>query len=369
MGPGEWGRADGAGRMGPGCLKVGPTLTVAPDLCGRDVPKYPWSAIPAARSSAPVLKIRLYVILSLLVFCAAMGPLAIIVTVSRGSAPLVATSTGYTDASGFAATIANDYLAVRPTSLPVAKGLDPTFSVPAPAADEQPVLPLPVLTVTPIGVRSGSVTDQLFEIHQFAVETAPLSDTPSLDATGAPVAAATPLYVLDVTIIFDDRGLPVLGATPSLAPWPQATSQPPPLDYTSVPNQVPISKLVQSRINDWAKAWATGNSSELKALTGDPSPSSNYEGLGNFTVASLPKVISSTARQNSDLDVRISVVLQRDGAQGFAAGNEYDLLIGNPISGNPTIQAWGPPGSAIQLVPYSNAINRRFATSSQETQP
>jgi len=290
-----------------------------------------WSAVPAARSSAPLLQVKLWLVLGLLAVLVIMGPLAMVIALTN-KAPAPATPPavppGPTYTSALAQVAAVEYLTGIPYTIPLATGIDPNHG----AANNSAGNPIS-LGATGL-VFAGNVTNQIggvsFQIDHFLF------------------TQNSNLYHLDVTMINTPSG-GVLGAQPALFPADNAPSNStPPLNYAQSPNAVSPPANLQTQVNTWATAYATDNSTELAQLANHPG---NYIGLGGYSVVGTPQIIS-TITYGSDYIVRVSVLLSSLSAQGYQAQTEFDLLV-YPGSGLPLIVAWGPPG-ALPLIPYSN---------------
>lgn len=292
-----------------------------------------WSAVPAARSSAPLLKVKLWLVLGLLAFLVVLSPLAMIVALTNKPAATptpVATAPGPTFTSALAQVAALEFLSGQPYTIPVASGVDTSHG----AATNPGGTPISLGATNVIfaGTTPGSLAGTSYEIEHFVY------------------SANSKLYHLDVTMIDTDKG-GVLGAQPSLFPANMApTGSVPALNYTNASNTVAAPPNLQSQVNDWATAYAANDSATLAQLANHPG---TYAGLGGYTVSGTPTVVSVTS-DGSNYIVRVSLLLSSTSAQGYQTETEYDLLV-YPGAGLPNIVAWGPPGER-PLTPYENLV-------------
>jgi hypothetical protein len=279
-----------------------------------------------------VLKIKLWTVLGVLMFAAALGPLSFFLVASH-SEDAVTTDISSDEAAAFATQVARDYLAAQPTDLPVAKEVDPQMGIPSDGTAQ----PIDVLAVTPAGssVHTSGNPPSTFKVHDFIV-TAKDGDK-------------TVYYKLSVTTATSPGGRPVLAANPSLAPWRQGGSNSvsgPSLGEDAKQTNT-LAKAVSARIDEWAEAYATGNNDLFRGITGgDPA---DYSSLGGFTVKDLQVVSSAPGPTDDSQLVRVRLVLTQDSAKKFEAASEFDLLITGASTQDPKIVAWGPPGTGPDL--------------------
>lgn len=312
------------------------------------VDKHPWSAIPAARSSAPVLTIRLWVVIGLVLLAAAMGPLSLVVQAAHAAsvAPPPA-STGSGPSQGLAQLVALDFVNGIPTSVPTAKNVDPTFGI---NTAQQPT-PLPHGPLVPMGTVStvDTTSKQPYQISSFGFE------------------SSGQVWKVAVTMLQTPSG-PVLGAEPSLLPVDLSAAQYQQENFhTSAGFQegAPPNSAIQAHVNQWAQAFASNNGATLAQLTGDPS-AQTFRGLGGFTLAQAPQILSyvpvaasgvpvvNGVTPTSPMYLRVQLALTSTHAKQYTVTNEYDVLVTGSNTAQPQIVAWGPPGSA-PLTPFSNA--------------
>jgi hypothetical protein len=292
----------------------------------------PWTAIPAQRSSAAVLKVKLWLVLGVLALGFVMGPIALVIALSHRGGPAASSppSTVGSTASALAQIAASEYIAGQPYTIPVAAGMNPDHGAP------QGSQPLPNATLTYAGASPHAPLDGIqFSIQKFLV------------------TSGSSIYRLDLLMESTPQG-PVLGAQPGLLPYvpaPSGTDQR--LDFSNDPGALQATPSnLQEQINRWATAYASGDSQTLALLANHPG---NYSALSGFTVASQPRILSVVQTSGGNLIVRISLLLSPNNAHGFQSTTELDLLV-RTGSGIPEIVAWGPPGDE-PLAPYSNVVS------------
>lgn len=300
--------------------------------------KHPWTAVPATRSSAPVLKIKLYALAGAIGLMCALSLISFLGFIgSRGAGVATATDDAVlSDERAFAEQVARDMLSGRPTTLAVAAGVDSSFGFSNSDAGVAPAA-IGFRDLVWSGTRSNVVNERAYRIHSFSVRTG--------DQT----------LVLDVTTMRSSEGFPVLVAQPSLAPAVVPKVIPPLLDFAEDANVIDSTPtLVRDVVALWAAAYATNNAGELHRLANDPN-ANGYVGLGGFGVVGEPSYgVAVQAVNAPTMNVRVRVVFRSTGANQYQVSNDFDLLIGDWETALPKVVAWGPPGSAIALTPYSN---------------
>jgi hypothetical protein len=315
-----------------------------------------WTAVPAARSRAGSLKVKLFVVLGLAGLAALAGPATAVFVLTR-PAPAPVVIGGNATADGYARTVAEDYLNARPTSVPVADNVDASFGRTATAKDRKP-LPYDGLTLvasqaTPADPKTKSPE---YNISKF------LFEVTAEDGTRKAMK-------IDVTMLVTADG-PVLAAEPTLRAADLTADKYQPLDYQEVASykEGSPSAAVSDLVAEWAKAFATGDSHRLGELVRDPD-GGTYQGLGGFTSSRTPEIRSYVVespvnvqtvhgvKPHNPIYVRARVWFQSTGAEKFESSADYDLLIFDAKSDSPYVVAWGAPGSA-PLTPFTENSNR-----------
>lgn len=318
------------------------------------------TAVPAQRSSLPVLKIRRRVILGLCAGSAAVGLFSGIAWLTAPEYQPAMVAARDEAAVSLATIVANDYVLGKDTSVPVADGIDPLFSRATAGAFTDP-------EVTFAGssqVRLGDTAAMTLERSEFHV-TVRQGET-------------SKVYELSIAMAQTSRGW-ILASSPSIAPATLAPAVKLP-QYgelfagggdSSDLNALPSGAKVTEQVNRWAQAYAAGGVGDpnLFALTQDNDASHSYDGLGGWTVQNVT-VLSFTQGSNSAesakrfgdrwLTVRVALVLAPPAANGPTLKTEYDLLLQPEMNpANPPVTAWGPAGvgPTSALVNYANNTN------------
>jgi hypothetical protein len=309
-----------------------------------------WSALPATRSSAPILKTRLYTVIGAVGVCAALGPLSLVLNLAQGDPPPAAVSVN-TTADGYARTVAEDFLSARPTSVPVATDIDATFGLPNNVTQRKP-LTYSGLTLVASDSHAATTVNPAYTVSKF------LFQLVAADGTAKAMK-------LDVTMLATADG-PVLAAQPTLRAADLTSAGYDPLDFNRASTFVSgsPSPAVGTVIDAWAKAMAEGDDARLTELTRDPA-GGKYSGLSGFTLAKSPQILSYVSESATAVSsvkgvnpedptyVRVRIWLQADSADGYVVSSDYDVLIFATKSSAPYPVAWGAPGTDPE--PFSNS--------------
>lgn len=282
-----------------------------------------WTAIPAQRSSAATLKVKVYTILGLLIACALAGVLSCLawLTSAGGGAASAPVAVGNSAAAGpFAASAAASFLAGIPYSVPVAGDVqEPVGNGPLPGG------------AAPVWVSATALSDaegRRYEIHSFAVP-------------------GNPPRRLSVTVELTASG-PVLVAAPSLQPLLVGNGEQNP-SFGKISLQA--SNAVGRLVSQWATAYASDDRQGLFDLTGDRQ-SRSYYGIGGMTASEATILAVEPAASGGGAVVRVRFNL----ASGkFNTPVAYDLLVSDWNTASPRVQAWGASGTGAYLQPFQNA--------------
>lgn len=293
-----------------------------------------WTAIPAARSSAPLLKIRIYAILGVLAFAALGGLFAGITTLTASAPPPPPDVPPVPQATAQAAIAAREYVLGQDLTVPVAngiskKGLD--GGAPLGSVNE----------IAWSGFTLSTDGGRTVEIHRFLVSGELLWE----------LTLTMELVTLTTEI---DGPSPILAAAPSLAPVPFPEEPPQKFDWQEFP-QIPVTEQLTRSATVWAQAYMSDNRAELLAITGDPS-ARVYAGLGDFT-ADETRVVSATGRVDIPELAVVRVEIVATSTNGWTGKQEYDLLVRDIRGGSPLVVAWGPAGTGGALVEFQNALS------------
>jgi hypothetical protein len=291
-----------------------------------------WTQIPAARSSAPVLKIRVYAVLGALVVAALCGVFATVAWLANN--PDIPDPVPQPQALAEAAVAADAFLTGQATTLAVAEGVDRRFG----SGDTAVALP-GATRAHWASFTVGEVAGRTYEVHRFVV-------------------AGSPPRQLWVTVELTTSG-PILAASPAVGPLPVAPDGRPALDWRELPTETRVTDDLRRVAGEWAAAYAADDRDRLRSLTGDLE-ARTYAGLGGFTVESATVVSTVELGDSGDWVARVRVVLvgapPGEGLEGFRGVVEFDLRVADPATGNPKVVAWGPAGSGPTLVRFANAF-------------
>jgi hypothetical protein len=312
-----------------------------------------WSALPAARSKAPVLQIRLYVVLGLLLISAAAGIVSTIAWMNVKPA----TATPQPDTATASATVATDFLLGQPTPIPVAPPatstngaqwtLDPTLGVTTPVA---------------LGTRElYSLTLDKSGSHGYGYTITTYGSAPNVTYVETDYYVAVTNYgTFDVAVpMYITPAGPELAALPTLLPYtPQASGTLNGLDYHTEPGYETAPAAVATAAQTWAQDYV-GNSSALGTEVANPSGDTDYAGLSGFTLISATPIgaVPGTGTDAPYIYLRERLVISPASAKGVTLSMDFDLMLTTPTSGNVyNVVAWGPAGSANSLVPYQTNL-------------
>jgi hypothetical protein len=301
----------------------GPTLT--------EMNRPSWTAIPAARSSLPVLRLRLIAVLGSLLLAALAGLFSAIAWLTA-EPPTVDFSAVRPRAEAQATAIAAAWVDGRPTELAVADGVSNTF-----AASQGGGLNLEVLSMSHSGWRRDTVSGRLVETHSFVVET------------------GSGMYRLAVPFVFEGNA-PVLAAYPSLLPYVPPTGSVDPLEYSNAESRVrDVPTPVRDRIREWTVAYGEDNGRALRDIADDRSARpEQYRGLGGMTSVSEPEVRVAVSTTKG-LVLRVRLAYLTTGAPGPIT-MDFDLLVTGEGTQAPRVVAWGPAGTGPSLERYQNRL-------------
>ena len=313
--------------------------------------KREWTAIPAQRSSLPVLKIKLYGVIGVLLAAALLGPLTLFLNVAgKSDIPLREVP----DFSNVAAakTILVDWLSAKSSEVTVA-GEVSSFDR---FNNNDESEPLNYREIDYLGERLlGTTFSTPHEIHSFLV-------TPEKGSR----------FIVDITLWVTEGG-PVLATSPSIRPYAVSEDVIDSLDYIgevgTAQDGISDERFLEL-VGKWAEGFLLGGTEGSEILSGvvnDGTLNGVYTGLtGDFELVDSPEILSwvpDTAENllyNTEINfgtevgyARVRLLLSSKSAKRWITSVEYDLLVTNLGESNPRIVAWGPGGSA-PLQPFSN---------------
>jgi hypothetical protein len=292
-----------------------------------------WSSVPAARSSLPILRIRLWLVLGTLLLTASIGLFSALAWI-LDEPPTVDFSDARPLAEGHALAIADAWLNGRATSLPVAEGVDPQFNESASGG-----LYVTIKSISPLRWTRSLVTGRTLETQYILVD--------GLEGD----------FVVALPFVFTSSGadrVPVLAAYPTLLP-PDPSLPAEALEYQDVEllSDDPAPSEVQTRLEQWGKAYAANDGATLRDLADDTGAlAEQYQGLGNMTLVGPPSV-RAVVTTSKGLVLRVRFALLPDGAPSGLT-MDLDVLVTEQNSTKPRIVAWGPPGSGPALRVFQN---------------
>lgn len=301
----------------------------------------PLTAVPAQRSSSTVLRMKVYAVLGVAVLLVATSLFATVAWIAF--TPEVPQAGELVPrGQAVAEIVARDFLAGRRTDVPVADEIDPTFGqLSFGQVDPATRKGIPVTSLSQLDFERQSLTSsrgtQVYEIHTFLV------------------SSQGRLLQLDVTVLLTPDGA-VLAAQPALQPYSGPQQDYAPLDYSQLvgSNGPQASQAVVEQVARWARAYATGDSAELRAVAGDQVTRGSYPGLGGFNLGGDVRVVTVVpGSAPNQLVLRVRLLLVSDSAQEVQVSTDYDLLVSDASSSLPKVVAWGPAGAPV-LEPYMN---------------
>lgn len=302
------------------------------------------TAVPAKRSNAAVLKVRLFLILGLGILVVLTGAASTLAWITN-KPPVIDFTASEAKARGSAEEVATAWLNGRQIPVGLAANITGT-KLSGGGSSEDAAKKLDYTSISWDSFTNDTLGDgTTIELHRFIVVAPPL---PSDTGDVTPVT-----YALTVTMVLTN-GEPVLGAAPSLEAYVPAGSSYL-FDYSTLADRVEVSSQVSGIVDQWATAFATNDSAQLGLIVADPAKGV-YDGIAGFT-AGKPTIVYALSNGGDNLIVRARVSLVS--ANGFNTEAEYDLYVTQASSGSPHIVAWGPAGAGNRpdFVPYE--FNRR----------
>jgi hypothetical protein len=288
------------------------------------------TAVPAKRSSAPILQIRIILVLGSLLLAAAAGIFSAFAWLSL-TIPEPDLSKALPEGKAIAEIAAKDWLSGTPLSVP-------SSNVELPGSEN----PLPYSTLNWDGFTPGTLpSGNLYELHSFSLQ---------LLVTDEEGKTSKKNMILTVPISLNSDGDSIVVGLPYLE-QSNVTSENIVFDYSDV-NSEQLPPGATQQITKWAQNWATDNREQLKLLTGDTTQGVEYKGIGGFDAERVQIVNSlpggDTAYGSDTFLVRIRIFLSSKSANKFSTATELDLTLADTNSGLPKIVGWGPAGKGLQ---------------------
>lgn len=328
------------------------------------------TAVPAARSSLPILKIRRRLFLGLLIGAASIGLFAGLAWLLAPSELTVDERPRDEEAIALATSVAMDFVSGKNTTVPVAEDVDGRF-----AKHGAAVAKAKVRFAGSRQMRLGDTTPLTVEQVTFFVTGPEPEDEEK----------SVPTYDVTVTMGLAPDGW-VLAAAPTIEPATLSGGVEVP-DYkglftnggdSSSLNDLEHATAIKSQVEKWAQVYTSeGRDSEgLFAITGTNNSSHSYDGLGGWDVENVQITSWLTGENSSEnaeefgqswVVVRVSLVLNPPASKGATVSAEYDLLLQpekNPAA--PPVTAWGPAGTGPTVLLTNYVNNTAVAPPEQE---
>lgn len=326
------------------------------------MPRHLLTAIPATRSSKPVLKAKLLLVIGFLVLSTLSGIFATVAWMVAAPKAPTPDPTVRRDAQALAEIAVRDFLAGKQSSVPAAKDVLVDFR-PQAAPGQQPPAPLGYENVV---LRFSRMVPadlgRTVELDSFYATVRGADGTETIYDVTVPMLLPTG-YGSPVAVHAVNPAGPVIAGSPAIVPanirgdQTQASA-----GYSDFPNVVKNSDIdgrVVRRVTEWAQIFANAcddRDQRLLALTGDSGYT--YSGLCGYSVTSQDVSVLgavAVATPKPGLVVRVGLVLHAPGSNGPTLSTQYDLYVGYTGQDLPPVYAWGPAGSFSELNPHINA--------------
>lgn len=313
-----------------------------------------FAVIPAKRSNAMEASRRYKIVVGCLLLAALLGPLGLLLSLARAPQPVDVT-TLQPLGRGLSEVVARDYLAGRVPDVPHVKDFDPKVLGRASVNGFQPLqydyLAWERFERAEFGPE--------FEVNYFVVIPS-AREAASDQPLGATPPTVRPLQVAVSTLITPE-GEALLAAVPTIELWEKSgASSDLSGSYQDLPEKIDPGEApgLQAQLERWAKAYAEGNSDDLRTYANEDDRSLTYPGLGGFTSQGVQVLSLIPAGENLFVArARVQLVgAQGSVSEGFQSEVEFDILVSDLDKADPGILAWGPAGSAGTLEPYDNAV-------------
>ncbi len=314
------------------------------------MPEARWSAIPAARSKAPALQLRLFLVLALLGLSSAAGLLSAFAWLNVKPATATPSPTALTAAE----TVATDYLLGIPTPVPVAPVAQNTTGA--------------QWTMNQSLGSSGAGTRTIYSLvldksgsHPYGYDLSVYGQAPStIYVETDHFVAVTNLGTFDVAVpMYLTAAGPELAALPSLSPYtPAATPGATALDYHVEPGFEAATPQMNSAAQAWAQAFTT-SAAAVATVVATPGADTNFQYLPGFSLVSATALgaVPGVGSDAGYVYLRERLVVRSTSANGVTLTMDYDLMLANTsLAINYKVVAWGPAGSAASLIPYQTNL-------------
>lgn len=337
-----------------------------------------WTSIPAQRSSAPLLKLRLYAVLGVLVFAGLSGILALFVALGNRAEPVVPTvPRPEPRAQAEASIVAREWIAGQPVSVPVAKDV----VVADQAAGER--LAGSADRIAWASYEPRNVSGQCVEFHRFLVTSVgpaeakqpywlyvPMRVPAGITGPAAQIANSNALCTVPATGSVASAQYPlqaVLAGSPMLVRATVPTEDGRGQRLAQGPDQG-ADKVLTKQLRAWVDAYLAGDAAQLPGLSGNTElVFAGLDKAAGFTLVGEPEIVSvvpcvghswfAAANGCTKADKLVTLSFTTKSASGWAGPMQLDLFVHQEPGSVPQIQAWGPAGDGPRLLKYQNALN------------
>jgi len=303
------------------------------------VNKARFTAIPAARSSAKVLRIRLFLVFTVLGITCLSGIFA--------GYSYLSFEPEYVDvyaavplARAEATVVAEAFMNGTMYSVSVTENMAATFAETKFTKIDK-VGPIVWAGFERKNSIIPTVDTHTVEIHRF-VYVRPI--TTVVDGQSFESVQQMTLHILMyIPLYVDVRFPPALAALPSIGSG-EIFQVGETLDYSD--KETSLSTEVVVKLEAWGKYWAEGNQAGLKEVSGDDDrESTRYAHLGGYTLDSLEVMGLVVGRGGTINVVRARLVLI--GANGSILNTDMDVTVTKADTGLPEVVGWGPAGAGV----------------------
>ena len=305
-----------------------------------------FTAIPAARSAANVLRVRLILVFTVLTITCLSGLFA-------GYAYL-SFEPKYVDvyeplplARAEATVVAEAYMNGSMYAVSLTANMAKTFAD-TKFSKVDKVGPLVWSSFERKNSIIRSVDTDMVELHKFLYvrPTTIVENDQTLESVelmSLYVLMYIPQIYVDEQWVPDPQYPPALAALPSIA-TEEVFQLAQVLDYSA--EATPPSKEVSHMLLIWANYWAAGDSSGLKKVSGDSDVLvTRYKSLKGYTVNSFDVLGLVQGGDGTINVIRARLVL--GGANGSILITDMDITVTKANTGLPEVTGWGPAGSGV----------------------
>ena len=167
------------------------------------------------------------------------------------------------------------------------------------------------------------------------------------------VAAGGQLWSASVEVALVPGSQPVVLAGPDLVRLPVPASQPTSGPWPGLSAGQGAPSLVSTAVAGWARAYCSGDPSELRLAVGDNDPAHTYSPLTGVAAERVQVTWYATLPRSSGAVAQVDLWLRWAGERAMPARPVVmDLLVARASGLAPLVVSWGPPGSGPSLKQY-----------------